>query len=152
MFSLAVLFLLFAGNILFAQSPLTITTTALPNAMQYQPYSLSLAATGGTPPYSWTDNGLAIAGLRIDYSTGVISGMPFYLLKTNVTITVADTVGNQVSKTFPLLATTHLHFISTQLPFGSVGYLYQSAVAAVGGVFDFAYSIVTGALPPGLTF
>lgn len=54
--------------------PLQITTTSLPMAMQGQPYSFQLAATGGMPPYQWSGSGLP-SGLTIN-SSGLISGTP----------------------------------------------------------------------------
>ena len=37
-----------------AASPLTITTTSLPDATEGVPYSAMIEATGGTTPYTWT--------------------------------------------------------------------------------------------------
>ena len=48
-------------------APLSITTTSLPNAVLNASYSSTLAAIGGTTPYSWTlasgtlPTGLALA-------------------------------------------------------------------------------------------
>jgi uncharacterized protein YjdB len=57
--------------------PLTITTTALPAATVGVAYTTTLAATGGTPPYSWSiASGTLPAGLTLTSSTGVISGTP----------------------------------------------------------------------------
>jgi hypothetical protein len=56
---------------------LTVTTTALPAATINVPYSTSLAAENGTPPYTWTETsgGPLPAGLNLSPS-GVISGTP----------------------------------------------------------------------------
>jgi hypothetical protein len=55
-------------------SALTITTQSpLPNGTAGQPYTQTLAASGGVPPYTWTATGLP-AGLTLNTSTGVISG------------------------------------------------------------------------------
>ena len=44
--------------------PLTIATTSLPDGTVGQPYSETLTATGGTPPYTWSlDTGSLPAGL-----------------------------------------------------------------------------------------
>ena len=56
---------------------LTVTTTSLPGATAGQAYSATLAATGGTAPYAWSvSSGPLPAGLKLDSSTGVISGSP----------------------------------------------------------------------------
>jgi hypothetical protein len=55
---------------------LTITTPLqLPSATLNVPYSEQMAASGGTPPYTWAANGLP-KGLTINTSTGLISGTP----------------------------------------------------------------------------
>lgn len=58
-------------------APLTITTMALSNAVVGVPFSQTLAATGGTPPYTWIIQAGGIAdGLALDASTGVVTGLP----------------------------------------------------------------------------
>jgi Putative Ig domain len=52
-----------------------IATTSLPNADEGVPYSQTLAATGGTPPYTWSVTGLP-TGLNVDPATGAIMGTP----------------------------------------------------------------------------
>ncbi len=56
---------------------LMITTTSLPGGKVNGPYSASLAASGGTIPYSWTlTSGTLPAGLGFNGATGLISGTP----------------------------------------------------------------------------
>ena len=52
--------------------PLVITTESIPNAIVNQPYSTTISATGGQPPYTWTLT-KSPTELSID-SNGVISG------------------------------------------------------------------------------
>src|ERR1700728_3785447 len=71
--SLLILSMLF-GTAVYGQ--LSISTSALPAATQYQPYSATLAATGGAAPYSWSLTAAAATlpeGMAINQSTGVIS-------------------------------------------------------------------------------
>ena len=55
--------------------PLTITTNSLPAGSVNAPYSQTLQASGGAPPYTWSviSGGLPI-GLTLNGSTGEISG------------------------------------------------------------------------------
>jgi hypothetical protein len=64
-------------SITVAAASLTVTTSSLPNGMVGATYSATLAAGGGTPPYTWavTSGGALPAGLAIS-SGGVISGTP----------------------------------------------------------------------------
>lgn len=59
-------------------SPLAITTTSLPNYVANEAYSATLAATGGTLPYTWAmAAGSSLpTGLSLNPATGVISGTP----------------------------------------------------------------------------
>jgi Putative Ig domain len=76
-------------------STLQITTTSVPNATQYQAYGTTLAATGGTLPYTWSvvsSTGTSLPeGMSLNPSTGAVSatqvnGQGGYA----VTIQVAD--------------------------------------------------------------
>jgi len=56
---------------------LQITTSSLPNGSANDAYSAPLSAVGGNPPYRWSvsHHGLP-AGLKLNKTTGVISGVP----------------------------------------------------------------------------
>jgi Tol biopolymer transport system component len=64
-------------------------------------YSSTLSATGGTPPYTWTDVATALLplGLALDTTTGVISGAPTTTTATAfaVTFQVVDSAGGTAS-------------------------------------------------------
>jgi hypothetical protein len=56
---------------------LNITTASLPNGQVGFAYSATLAATGGTTPYSWSlTSGTLPAGLALNASTGALAGTP----------------------------------------------------------------------------
>ena len=61
-------------SIVVAAPALQITTASLPAGTVGTPYSQALAASGGTPPYTWTVSGDLPAGLSLAGNT--ISGTP----------------------------------------------------------------------------
>ena len=55
---------------------LTITSTSLATGEEGQPYAQTLAAVGGTKPYTWSVTGTLPAGLTLNSLTGVLIGIP----------------------------------------------------------------------------
>lgn len=71
---------------------ITITTSSLPAATVGSPYSATLAASGGNPPYTWKLEGRPPSGIRLDHATGVLSGTPTKRATTTTfTVEVLDT-------------------------------------------------------------
>lgn len=85
--------------------PLAVATgDPLPVALVGGDYQVSLAASGGTPPYQWSlDSGSLPDGLNLG-TTGQITGSPNAAGSSTFRVTVADTHGLSATKTYHLLA------------------------------------------------
>jgi uncharacterized protein YjbI with pentapeptide repeats len=70
--------------------PPQITTTSLPVGTVKSPYSASLTATGGNPPYTWSVTGSLPPGLHIQKKLGTITGKPRASGSYSFTVVVAD--------------------------------------------------------------
>src|SRR5215469_10640595 len=90
-----------------AGGTLTITTTSLPSGQIHVAYSATLAATGGTTPFTWSlTSGTLPAGLSLNSSTGTISGTPTVsVITTPLTFQVQDSSSPQQTKTVNLALT-----------------------------------------------
>jgi hypothetical protein len=70
---------------------LEITTTSLPTGVVGNDYNQTVSARGGEGAYSWSiDSGTLPAGLSLNSSTGVISGLPTEADTDNFTVKVTD--------------------------------------------------------------
>ena len=83
---------------------LTITTASpLPQGTVATAYSQSLAASGGTPPYSWSvSSGSLPEGLRLNAFNGAISGTPSTSGNSTFDMRVSDSTSTSSTKQFQL--------------------------------------------------
>ena len=144
-----------ASAVIVAQ--LRITTTSLPIPQLQTSYSVTLGLSGGMPPYVWSvSSGSLPPGLTLNSSTGAISGVPTTAGSYMFTVQVSDppsipqTATAQLTASVPA-ATTPLQITSSSLPGGQVSVSYQATLAASGGTTPYSWSVVSGALPSGLT-
>ncbi len=134
---------------------LTISTgPTLPGGASGTPYSATLAATGGTPPYTWAviaEPGGLPPGLALDPASGKLAGTPTTLGNYQFTIRVSDAAQQTASRLLTLNIAALLT-ISTTSPLanGTVGTAYQLQFAATGGTPAYTWSVSAGALPTGL--
>ncbi len=139
-------------------SPLAITTTSLSGGTVGSAYSATLAATGGTTPYTWSiSTGTLPAGLTLDPATGAITGTPSASGTTDFTVTATDssspamTANQALSIDVAPATVSPLAITTTSLSGGTVGSAYSATPAATGGTTPYTWSISTGTLPAGLT-
>lgn len=122
-----------------------ITTAALPTGTVGAAYRFQVVATGDGLRYSAL--GLA-GGLRIDRTTGIISGTPIAAGRVIVVLQVDDALGQTATKQVQLkVDPAALPTITTgSLPDATVGAAFRFPVAATGG--GLTYSAL--GLPRGL--
>ena len=82
-----------------------VTTTSLPAATLGAAYSATLAASGGTPPYTWAvSSGSLPAGLSLNAATGAITGTPVAAGTFSFTAQVTDSAGQTATAALSITA------------------------------------------------
>jgi hypothetical protein len=80
-----------------------VTSSPLPQATARESYETFLEGRGGNPPYKWSHAGSPLPkGLKLNKSTGEISGKPKKAGTYSFTVQIKDTSKNTASKTFSL--------------------------------------------------
>ncbi len=117
------------------------------------PYSDSFVATGGTPPYTFAIVAGALPpGLSLNPSTGLISGTPTTPGPYNYTGQVTDSLGATATASCAITVAPPAGGIGCPSASSVIVNLpYSSPILATGGTPPYTYSIIAGALPPGLT-
>ncbi len=113
--------------------------------------SQTLTATGGTSPYTWAVTfGSLPTGLTLD-ATGLLHGTPTAAGTFSFTVQVTDSVSATATASFTIIITT-ITISPTSLPNGKADTTYTiPALSATGGTPAYTWSIISGALPPGLS-
>ena len=142
-------------------SILTVTTTSLPAGTVGTTYNGSIAASGGTTPYTYSASGLP-GGLSISSSTGTITGTPAQNSSGTASATIKVTDSSQPSSqsataslsiTISPASPAPLTITTTSLPSGVAASPYPSTtLQAAGGVGPYTWALAAGSsLPAGLS-
>ncbi|MBA3020828.1 MAG: hypothetical protein FP817_06925 [Propionicimonas sp.] len=125
-----------------------ISTLSLPEAIAGEDYSTTLAAEGGTSPYTWAATGLP-AGLAVNATTGAITGTPEGATTASVSITVTDDHAKTDTVSLELAVKPGVELTTRSLPDGVIDELYTASLSASDGTAPYTWA-VTG-LPEGLS-
>jgi WD40 repeat protein len=133
---------------------LAITTSSpLANGTVGTAYSATLAASGGTTPYTWSITaGSLPAGLTLQASTGVINGTPTTAGTYNFTVQVSDSLTGTSSKDLSITiaatqgSTIGLSTKGSVLDSGDSNYLNGSKVTTSNGGTISSMSVYVGGI------
>lgn len=141
-------------NVVLPCPSLVVTPSTLLEGRLGAAYNQSLAAEGGTAPYTFTVTAGALpAGLTLSV-TGSLSGTPTTAGSSNLTVTVVDAAGCVGSRNYTITVTAacqSLTLAPASLPGGTVGVPYSQTLTATGGTAPYSFAVTSGTLPAGLT-
>lgn len=138
------------------QGVVITTTNPLPVAGAGAPYSTTLTAIGGLPPYTWAlvtgalPPGLSLTPGGTIHGTPLAPGTSTFVVR--VTDSSAPTPQTSMSAFSLTVAPTALtDATGPTLPNGTVGTRYSVGQSVSGGTTPYAFSLSTGSLPAGLS-
>ncbi|MFB6523453.1 putative Ig domain-containing protein [Streptomyces sp. NPDC056401] len=142
----------FSWTITTAGTALSVTNPGSQSSAVGAAANLTVKATGGTAPYSWSATGLP-AGLSIGSSTGTITGTATTAGTSSVTVTATDNAGKTASAAFSWTVSTVTGTSPVLTNPGNqtvyIGKPVSLALKATGGTAPYAFK-ATG-LPSGLS-
>jgi hypothetical protein len=135
---------------------ITVNPATLPNGNVGTAYNQAVTGSGGTAPYLYTvSSGALPTGLTINNASGVISGSPTTVGTFNFTITATDFNLCPGSRAYTIIIAAAgcpvITLSPNVLPAGAVATPYSTTISASGGTAPYAFTVIGGALPPGLT-
>jgi hypothetical protein len=118
----------------------------LPSATVGLSYSATLEASGGTSPYSWSiTSGSLPGGLKLDATTGVISGIPTAAGTSDFTVIVTDAADETASAPRSITAVLAVPIVSKVSP--STGFTTGgTSVTITGSGFTGATAVHFGSV------
>lgn len=133
------------------QPTFTVSPAALSPASAGTAYSQTFTAAGGTSPYTWTLTSGSVPGLDFDPKTATLAGTPSTAGTFPLTLTVKDSAGITVTRSYNLVVTAGNLRLSSpnQLPDGTLAVAYSQTITAAGGAPPYTWT--ANGLPDGLS-
>jgi hypothetical protein len=133
-----------------------ITTSSLPAGSEGIAYLAQIAASGGTPPYTWrVSAGSLPAGLTLQPGSGAISGSPASPGNFTFTVRVDDSSPTPQAATQALTvaigSSGQLAITTSGLLDGTANIPYHAMLTATGGTAPYKWGIHAGALPSNVS-
>ncbi len=133
---------------------ITVNPATLPTATVGVAYSQTFTGSGGISPYKFRGNGNIPPGLTPTQS-GNLSGTPTAPGSYTFTVIAEDANGCTGERSYTLVvnaaACPTINVNPASLPTGTTGAAYNQTLSATGGAAAYAFSLVNGALPNGLS-
>jgi hypothetical protein len=139
-------------------SEVAISTSSLPSGTVATAYSAVIKASGGCTPYTWKlMSGSLPAGVAKQISTNTTSlnlyGKPTTAATYYPTISVTGCGGYVSKKSYKIVIENsgRVAISTLTLPNGTVKTAYSAAIKATGGCTPYAWNLVSGSLPAGVS-
>ncbi|MBX7222264.1 MAG: putative Ig domain-containing protein [Blastocatellia bacterium] len=135
---------------------LAINPPTIDNGAVSIPYSQLISASQGNGPYTYqVSSGILPAGLLLDATTGLLSGVPSQDGSFTFTVRATDARGCNNSQVYSLMIASNgcpaIVFRPSTLPSASLGVPYQVRIAVYTGTKSHGeFTITKGVLPSGI--
>ncbi|WP_416057171.1 autotransporter domain-containing protein [Stenotrophomonas maltophilia] len=140
-------------QILIPGAAVNILTTSLPPPIRGTPYSQTVVASSGAPPYTFSIvSGPLPNGLVLNPASGTITGVATGSGPYVFTVEVTDQALQTARQTYAGVVVSPAFTISPPtLPAGTVGMPFiATTFSTSGGIAPYTYAITSGSLPAGL--
>lgn len=130
-----------------------IVTMDLPDGVVQSAYEAIMESSGGKPPLTWTlSQGELPQGLELT-GDGIVTGTPTTPGTKKFTVTLRDDAGESFSRDFSIqiFAEGPVRITTKSIKTAKEGIAYSFQLSAAGGTSPYAWQILEGSLPQGLS-